>query len=158
MRQRHALYFRPPSTSVPTMQSASCFETLTDMNLKVMLMGESGLGKTTFATQLLHSFAAAGTQLTPGLDGGKTIMERFKTDPDSLCTKLEGLLIPEAQIRLHIKVQVSPCMRFTLRPFPLVSAALACWNSSFASLHPARATVCLHHVLDCVIYRFRAVI
>lgn len=77
-----------------------------DIHLNLLLLGESGLGKTTFIYQLLHSYAPAGADIRKGHDGSSTTMDQFKRDPSSLCTELRPVHIPDKNLRLLMKLQV----------------------------------------------------
>ncbi|WIA39364.1 hypothetical protein OEZ86_005472 [Tetradesmus obliquus] len=92
--------------------------------VNVMLYGESGLGKTTSIMNLIGSwgikragaafkkaFASAACK-GPGSSGvgesGKTSLELFKADPDSLKVELEPLLDDTSNLEMHFSFQDMP--------------------------------------------------
>ncbi|KAF6246111.1 Septin-domain-containing protein [Scenedesmus sp. NREL 46B-D3] len=79
---------------------------LMDTYVNFMVLGESGLGKTTFIQNLTSSFRivnGGGVQ-----DGSCTTLSQFQADPDSLRTVLEPMEIPESSRRLMISIQDMP--------------------------------------------------
>ncbi|KAF6251737.1 Septin-domain-containing protein [Scenedesmus sp. NREL 46B-D3] len=77
-----------------------------DTYVNFMVLGESGLGKTTFIQNLTSSFKivnGGGVQ-----DGSCTTLSQFQADPDSLRTVLEPMEIPESSRRLMISIQDMP--------------------------------------------------
>eukprot|EP00775_Hariotina_reticulata_P002620 gene2620-2921_t len=79
-----------------------------DIHLKLLLAGESGLGKTTLAYQLLRSYSKGGAAITKGHDGSTSSMEQFKSSPESFCTDLAPIMIEDQHLKLHIKIQDMP--------------------------------------------------
>lgn len=71
----------------------------------VLMVGESGLGKTTFISNLVSSFKVANVAKVQ--DGSATTLSQFQADPDSLRTVLESMDIPESSRKLMISIQVS---------------------------------------------------
>lgn len=78
---------------------------LLDNYVNFMVMGESGLGKTTFIHNLVNSYK---TQKAQPSDGSSTSLAQFQSDPDSLKTILDPMEVREAGRRLHVTVQDMP--------------------------------------------------
>ncbi|WIA23940.1 hypothetical protein OEZ85_013580 [Tetradesmus obliquus] len=78
---------------------------LLDNYINFMVMGESGLGKTTFINNLVSSYRTTRGQPH---DGSTTSLSAFQADPDSLKTVLEPMEVSEAGRRLHVTVQDMP--------------------------------------------------
>lgn len=71
-----------------------------------MVLGESGLGKTTFINNLVSSFKVNNSIKVQ--DGSATTLSQFQADPDGLRTVLEAMDIPESSRRLMISIQDMP--------------------------------------------------
>uniref|UniRef100_A0A383VIX7 Septin-type G domain-containing protein n=2 Tax=Tetradesmus obliquus TaxID=3088 RepID=A0A383VIX7_TETOB len=77
---------------------------LLDSYVNFMVVGESGLGKTTFINNLVSSYTTTGKTH----DGSSTSLADFQSDPDRLKTVLEPMEVREAGRRLHVTVQDMP--------------------------------------------------
>lgn len=78
-----------------------------DMYLRIMLVGESGTGKTTFVNNLFRAYRG-GDLLPPHAKGGaSTASSRFQTDPQSLCTTF-AVQDEAERTRIHYSVQDTP--------------------------------------------------
>ena len=77
---------------------------LMDTHVNFMVMGESGLGKTTFIKNLTRNYDVAGDY---GSDGGATSLKEFQSNPLALRTELEPMEITESSRRLMMTIQVS---------------------------------------------------
>ncbi|KAF6263399.1 Septin-domain-containing protein [Scenedesmus sp. NREL 46B-D3] len=77
---------------------------LLDSYVNFMVVGESGLGKTTFINNLVSSYVTTGKTH----DGSSTSLADFQSDPDRLKTVLEPMEVREAGRRLHVTVQDMP--------------------------------------------------
>eukprot|EP00878_Enallax_costatus_P014348 GHUV01015008.1.p1 GENE.GHUV01015008.1~~GHUV01015008.1.p1 ORF type:complete len:461 (+),score=142.02 GHUV01015008.1:140-1522(+) len=78
---------------------------LLDNYVNFMVMGESGLGKTTFIRNLVSSYK---TQKAQPSDGSSTSLAQFQSDPESLKTIVEPMEVREAGRRLHVTIQDMP--------------------------------------------------
>lgn len=78
---------------------------LNDNYVNFMVMGDSGLGKTTFIHNLTDSYSV---KAAAAADGSTTSLATFQTSPESLRTLLEPMDIPEAGRRLHVTIQDMP--------------------------------------------------
>ena len=84
------------------------------MHLKLLLVGESGLGKTTWTDQLVRSYAEGGAPLSRGHDGSSSRMSDFLSNPDSLLTKIGPIRAADGKLNMHISIQVghySACVK-----------------------------------------------
>tara|TARA_B110001450_G_scaffold11688_1_gene11352 strand:+ start:4680 stop:5825 length:1146 start_codon:yes stop_codon:yes gene_type:complete len=78
-----------------------------DMYLRIMLVGESGTGKTTFVNNLFRAYRGSDL-LPPHVKGGaSTASSRFQIDPQSLCTTF-AVKDEVEQTRMHYSVQDTP--------------------------------------------------
>lgn len=77
---------------------------LLDSHVNLMVLGESGLGKTTFIRNLVASFSAT----TKPHDGTSTSLADFMANPQKLTTRLAPMDIVKAGRRLHLSVQDAP--------------------------------------------------
>jgi hypothetical protein len=80
--------------------------------------GESGLGKTTFISNITNSYKM---QHAGRLDGGATLLSHFMAEPDSLRTVLAPMAVPECSRRVRISIQV--CHREIFTHFIMHRAA-----------------------------------
>jgi hypothetical protein len=76
---------------------------LADTYVNFMVIGESGLGKTTFIKNLTQSYEVEGKQAH---DGSSTSLNDFQADPYCLRTVLQPMDIPESSRRLMVSIQV----------------------------------------------------
>jgi septin family protein len=74
-----------------------------DTHVNFMVLGESGLGKTTFIRNLTRNYNVSGDF---GKDGGATSLSEFQFNPLALRTELEPMEIPESSRRLIMTIQV----------------------------------------------------
>lgn len=80
-----------------------------DVCVSFLVLGESGMGKTTFIRQFLRSYMEGGAPVIHGEhDGSSTSVEKFERDPDSL--RIQVLLvgpipIPEEKLRLTVALE-----------------------------------------------------
>ncbi|KAK9800363.1 hypothetical protein WJX73_010937 [Symbiochloris irregularis] len=65
------------------------------LHVNALVVGESGLGKTTFTMNLHQDFQGPDFKLWPH-DGAETSMASFKADPDSLCMHLPKAVATES--------------------------------------------------------------
>ncbi|KAF8067209.1 glpF [Scenedesmus sp. PABB004] len=77
-----------------------------DTYVNYMVLGESGLGKTTFIHNLTSSFKVLNGGRVA--DGSDVSLSQFAADPDSLRTELEPMTVPECSRRVHISIQDMP--------------------------------------------------
>ena len=78
-----------------------------DMYLRIMLVGESGTGKTTFINNLFRAYRGSDL-LPPHAKGGTTTpSRRFQSDPQSLCTTF-AVEDADERTRMHYSVQDTP--------------------------------------------------
>ena len=76
---------------------------LMDTYVNFMVLGESGLGKTTFIKNLSSNYQV----LDPNVhDGSSTSLKQFHSDPYSLRTLLAPMEVPESSRRLILSIQV----------------------------------------------------
>ncbi|WIA12746.1 hypothetical protein OEZ85_006381 [Tetradesmus obliquus] len=77
-----------------------------DTYVNYMVLGESGLGKTTFINNLISSYAVS----TPARiqDSNTTTLSQFQGDSESLRTVLEPMMVPECSRRVIISIQDMP--------------------------------------------------
>ena len=98
-----------------------------DRYVNLLVLGESGLGKTTFIKNCfadlsqepfeLREASSLAVALQPAgpMAGVVKIpvwqtahLQEFRDDPDTFCTRLPPITVPEALIRLHYSVQDVP--------------------------------------------------
>lgn len=76
-----------------------------DRYVNLLVVGESGLGKTTFVKNCFADLSQEAFELR---DASGATMQEFRDDPDTFCTRLPPIEVPEALIRLHYSVQDVP--------------------------------------------------
>ena len=78
---------------------------IVDKYVNLLVVGESGLGKTTF---IRNCFADLLNEDFDLLDASWGSMSEFKDSPSVFCTHLPAIEVPEALIRLRYSVQDVP--------------------------------------------------
>ena len=78
---------------------------IADKYVNLLVVGESGLGKTTF---IRNCFADLLNEEFELLDASWGSMTEFKDSPSVFCTHLPAIEVPEALIRLRYSVQDVP--------------------------------------------------
>lgn len=78
---------------------------IADKYVNLLVVGESGLGKTTFIRNCFSDLLNDEFEL---LDASWGSMKEFKESPSVYCTHLPAIEVPEALIRLHYSVQDVP--------------------------------------------------
>lgn len=78
---------------------------IVDKYVNLLVVGESGLGKTTF---IRNCFADLLNEDFDLLDASWGSMTEFKDSPSVFCTHLPAIEVPEALIRLRYSVQDVP--------------------------------------------------
>ncbi|KAF6251736.1 hypothetical protein COO60DRAFT_592665 [Scenedesmus sp. NREL 46B-D3] len=73
-----------------------------DTHVNYMVLGESGLGKTTFINNAISSYEVANPARN---QDGSTSLSQFQADPHSLRTVLEPMMVPECSRRVIISIQ-----------------------------------------------------
>ena len=76
------------------------------MHLNILVIGQSGLGKTTFIKQRFEDYQS--TEFLPH-DGSSTRMEDFAANPGSLCSHVnESVLTENGEYMVYYHVQDTP--------------------------------------------------
>ena len=76
------------------------------MHVNLLVIGQSGLGKTTFIKHMFEDYQSADFQPH---DGSSTRMEDFDADPARLCTHLdESVLTENEEYMVYYHVQDTP--------------------------------------------------
>ena len=88
--------------------------TFAEKYVNLLVVGESGLGKTTFIRNCFSDFLHEEFELSDASWGSMT---KFKNSPSAFCTHLPAIEVPEALIRLRYSVQDVP---------GCVSASISC--------------------------------
>ena len=88
---------------------------IADKYVNLLIVGESGLGKTTFIRNCFSDLLHEDFELSDASWGSMT---EFKDSPSVFCTHLPAIEVPEALIRLRYSVQdvpgcVAPALLFT---------------------------------------------
>ncbi len=78
---------------------------IADKYVNLLVVGESGLGKTTFIRNCFADLLNEDFEL---LDASWGSMTEFKDSPSVFCTHLPAIEVPEALIRLRYSVQDVP--------------------------------------------------
>lgn len=78
---------------------------IADKYVNLLVVGESGLGKTTFIRNCFDDLLTEEFEL---LDASWGSMTEFKDSPSVFCTHLPAIEVPEALIRLRYSVQDVP--------------------------------------------------
>lgn len=97
-----------PNPSRAHQQHWTCLQVppkIADKYVNLLIVGESGLGKTTFIRNCFSDLLHEDFELSDASWGSMT---DFKDSPSVLCTHLPAIEVPEALIRLRYSVQDVP--------------------------------------------------
>ena len=102
------LYLRLKRTLNAVTKTSQCLQVppkIADKYVNLLIVGESGLGKTTFIRNCFSDLLHEDFELSDASWGS---MSEFKDSPSVFCTHLPAIEVPEALIRLRYSVQDVP--------------------------------------------------